>query len=261
MVVMVLLALLALPPVAPAAAQQSRTESTDARIAVTLWANPSITVTPGERLGIKFRVENYGSRLSAYTRLYLVYDASQLTPVDTLFERDGDYVETLNPRMTLYIDGVGDGSSRSGAVFFRVADHLPHGTVINLWAEYDWEGSDGNYGLNERSNATPVVVSDANRTSELVWMAVDPVNAPLGSEIGFFSDRFKPGERVDLYVRGANGNERRYRDYSAHADPEGRVWLRFDTGELIPGPYTAVLRGDRTELTAAAEFGVAPPGD
>jgi hypothetical protein len=240
--------------VAPAAPLQAADR--EAEPVLRLEAIPGLTVVPGETLAYKILLRNRGDGELDYARVVLPYDPALLTPLDTEFQTSEDYVESLEPgRMVIFFGNLGDGAARFAVIYMRVSEYAPQGTVITGMLGYDWEDKHGNYDLNKRSNAAPVVVGDVNRTSETVWVAVDPGQAPAGTEFGFFSDRFVPDEQVQPLLRMPDGTLKHLgSDARATVNGEGRVWLNLDSNGLAPGAYEYVLEGKRSELVGAVPF-------
>jgi hypothetical protein len=233
----------------------------EAEVAVTLWAIPSIKVARGVTLAYKLRIENYGDATMAYARINFPYDRSKLTLVDTLFQSDNDFVESIGDTIQVYIGEVGKESSRFAVLYMRVADYLPNSTVINMWAGYDWEDTEGNYALDQQTNAAPVIVWDHNETSDYVWMTVDHFQAPVGTTFHFFSDRFLPGEKVQSWLKspGEQPAQRLGEAYTGDADPNGRIHVHLSTHGRAPGSYELILRGERSDLEAVQPFTILPP--
>lgn len=228
-------------------------EEQGADVAVTLWAIPTIRVARGTILAYKLRVENHGSATMTYARVHLPYPQSQLTLVDSLFETDKDYVEAVGDTISVYFGSIGKDAARFAVLYMYVAADLPDDTIINMWAGFDWEDLHGNYGINRRSNAAPVLVGSENATSDYVWMAADPLQGRVGTPFYFFSDRFIPGERVLTWLQRADGV--RYPEgegLSGRADGDGRIYVHLDSSALLPGTYQVVLHGKRSRLEAVA---------
>jgi hypothetical protein len=135
----------------------------------------------------------------------------------------------------------------------RVAEHLPQGTVINMWAGYGWD--DGGGGGSDRSaNAAPLVVTASDVSSGATWMQVEPTQGQVGTVYGFFSNRFAPGERVFFWLETPYGTEAL--NVERYADAQGRVWFEFDSSGFPPGSYELVMRSERTEQIAVAPFSI-----
>src|SRR5690349_18809589 len=68
----------------------------------------SLQLSPGDTLSVKVRVTNpFTSTLSKIT-VKLAYDSGQLTPIDSDFHRDSDWVSDLNDsRVTLTFKDIG----------------------------------------------------------------------------------------------------------------------------------------------------------
>jgi hypothetical protein len=224
----------------------------EAEVDIVLTAVPGIHVARGGILAYKMRIENRGDSTMDYALAYLAYDPAKITPVDTQFDHGGDFVKKIEQNEVIVrFDEVGQDAARFAVIFFRVADNLPDGTVIDMTVDYDWEDQDGNYDLDERSNYAPVIVNSYNEDSPYVWSLVDPVQAPAGTEFGLYTDRFVPQERVRPWLRYPDGSEHKQDDrYAQTVAPDGRLWSRVNTDGLAPGTYQIILRGEDSDLEA-----------
>jgi hypothetical protein len=237
-------------------------EDKEAEVDITLQTIPGIRVARGAVLAYKMRIENHGDETTAYARATLPYDPGYMTVFDAQFENDSDYVYRLEEnKVVVHFGVVGKDTSRYAVIFMRVADWIPNDTALNMIVSFDWEDENGNYGLDHRSNSAPVLIGDYNVTSEYVWAAVSPAQAPAGAQIGFYSDRFVPDERVEMWLQWPDGTrERLSSDLWQTVDHTGRVWLHYDeTGGLPPGDYKMILRGEESELKAAPDFSIIAP--
>jgi hypothetical protein len=232
----------------------------EAEVDIVLSASPSIHVAPGQVLAYKLRIENRGSSTMAYARARLVYDQQYLTLSDTLFQDGDDYIERIGATIDIFFDEVGKDAARFAVLYLRVADNTPQGTVLNARIDYDWEDRNGNYDLEEVSNIAPVVVHSFNLSSDFVWAAIDPRQAPQGTQFNAYSNRFFPGERVQPYLQLPDGSRRmlaeRLRQTVTNA---GEVWLHIESGDIAPGSYKLILRGEHSDFEGVADFTVLPP--
>jgi hypothetical protein len=243
-----------LPAARPALAQD------EADVDIVLSAIPSIHVAPGQTLAYKLRIENSGDSTMAYARARLIYNQQYLTLTDTMFQDGDDYIERIGNTVDIYFDEVGQDAARFAVLYMHVAENTPLGTVLDARIDYDWEDRDGNYDLEEISNIAPVVVYSFNLTSDYVWMALDPQQAPQGARFNTYSNRFLPGERVQPYLQLPDGSRRKLAERLRQtATGSGEVWIHVESNDIAPGSYKMILRGEDSDLESVADFTVLPP--
>lgn len=242
---------LALPqPTLAADNQQS------ADVIVTIRPEPSIQVARGSILAYELRVQNRGDRSASSILVHMPYNPGQITLVGTQFAQSNDFVSVIaGDYIKVRFAKLEKNRERTATLYMQVADNLPDGTVINMWAGYSWDADDGAASARS-SNAAPVLVGDTNQTSAWVWMMVTPVQAPVGTTHTFFSDRFMPSEQVFVWLNTPDGPQGL--DFSVDADTHGRVQIGYASSALTPGTYQMVAQGERSQLTAVTTFIVTP---
>lgn len=232
----------------------------EAEVDVRIEVIPSLTVASGETIAYKLRVENRGNTAMRYARVRLTYNPALITPSDATFENEADYIEEIDPannRVTVFFSRLDDDGARFGVVFFQSAAGLPVGTVIDMWGDFDWEDNSGNFELERRTNAAPVVIGTQNLTSPYVWMSVSPAAGPTGSQFSFYSNRFLPGERVIPTILYPDGTrDQLSREFWQTVTPDGNVWIHIENMDLTPADYKMLLRGEDSDLEAVADFTV-----
>ncbi|NJL05880.1 MAG: hypothetical protein HC911_13440 [Chloroflexaceae bacterium] len=263
LIAVLLLVLLGSVPLHPAAAQsQPQPRPREARVGVTLEANPNLYVAAGTILAYKLRAENYSSSgIMHYARVFLAYDPNTMTLIDAAFDDPvQDYIAAIDAsQIEVFFGSVGSRTARFAVLYMQLNEDLPIGTILPMWGRYTWEDRHGNYGLNIRTNSTPVIVQEQNVSTPYVWMAVEPQVAPVGTPIGFFTDRLLPDERVWITLTKPDGTQQQMpQNRRMLVTPEGNLWLDLDTTGLPPGEYSYVVRGDRSRLEAAASFTLIP---
>ncbi len=255
-VLLLLVALVAsLPPTLPVAARGIKAD-----VAIILEANPNLNVQPGSILAYKLRVENFSSEgTMQYARAYLSYNPEHMTLVDTLFQQHGDYVVSVNNNQIEVFFGVlGRRTARFAVLYMQLKPDIPTGTILPMWGRYMWEDKHGNYELHSRTNSVPVIVQAQSASTPYLWMAVAPQQATVGTEVGFFTDRLLPNERVRLLLNTPSGEQRDLTNRQIRVNPEGRLWLFLPTDDLEPGHYTYMVRGERSRLETAIDFTLLP---
>ncbi len=233
------------------AAHTSRADGS-ADISITLTPDPNVSVTPGSILAYQLRVRNFSSSDAARVLVHMPYDPHQLTVLDAQFTGTEDWVTGVQgDYLTMSFEDVDGNSTRTATIRMLVAEQLPAGSVIYMWAGYGWDDDNGG-GEGYSANAAPVVVAEQPVNSGAAWLSVDPQVGPPGTIYSFFSDRFAPGERFSTTLNTPQGTQPL--DLQGHADDLGRAWIVFDSTGLVPGSYELVVRSERTEQIAVASF-------
>jgi hypothetical protein len=229
------------------------TEDEEARVVVIIRANPRIQVVPGGAIAYTIQAKNVGERKAEYVRVRLVYDRSQLSIENVQFDDNDGWVETFSEeKVVLHFPVVEGDMAHSSVAYARVPDTLPHGSVIHMWAEYEWV-DEGRFAHGNQSNAAPVLVGGENQSSRWSWMTVDPMHGPVGTKRYFFSDRFLPGERIEVYLVSRLGLQRRS-SLNSRADGNGRFWIHYETDNLPAGVYQLIAVGHHSDLVGGAGF-------
>lgn len=234
-----------------------------ADVAVTVRANPSIFVRPGDLITYRFTLHNYGNGTASETKVYAPVNRQQITPISTsLDSKAGDWLsENSQERFVVTFGPLAKGATRSGTVTVRVASGLPirpsDPVRIDMRARYTWR--DGNDGGDRRTNWAPVLVGSGPVHADFVWVRVTPDRAPAGTTHVFYSNRFLPGETVSAWVnvsRGAGGV--RALNVRGTANSLGEIELRVrstDTDPDLPrGTHQIVLAGQRSGLQGVVDF-------
>ncbi len=226
-----------------------------ADVALVLLPAPNVFVTPDGIITYELKVQNFG-RGGAYRVLVeMPYDPQLVRVLDTTFEHPDDWVGSVGPdRVRLFFEEVqGSGTVRKAFVRMQVQPDVPHGTVINMWAGYGWDGANGG-GQGYSSNAAPVVVLGEELALPYVWLAVDPPAAPVGTQFNFYTNRLLPYEAVEVTLV-APWKTRRIEDRST-VNAQGEFWFQLGSNRLAPAVYTLNIRGTRSNLTASVTFRV-----
>jgi hypothetical protein len=227
--------------------------ASQADVVVTLLPEPNVTVEAGSIVSYYVQVKNIGDGNAERVLLEMPYDPAKLTVLDATFERSSDWVTAVRgDYLTMSFGHLPSNSSRTAVIRMQVLPGLPQGTVIDMWAGYGWDGSEGG-GTGRSANAAPLVVQNQAVSSAAVWMEVYPQVGQAGTLYGFFSDRFAPGERLLVSLTTPYGTQR-LEALDTRADEIGRAWIEFASTGYPPGVYELVARGERTNLVAATHF-------
>jgi hypothetical protein len=223
-----------------------------ADVAVTLWPTPSLRVTRGSIIAYDIRAKNFGEGEADRVEVTLPYDPQTLTLLDAFFDDNGAWVSAVDRDSVevTFLD-VDKNEEHTGTLLFRVADTVPNGAVISMWAHFGWE-NDREDEEGKLSNAAPVLVGDSEKTEQHIVLMVDPEHGPSGTIYTFFSDRFGPNEKITGWLNTTVLPEELELDLET--DSTGRVQLAFSSHDLPPGPYSLVLYGNRSGLTGVGAF-------
>jgi hypothetical protein len=232
------------------AARQSLAGGAD--IAVTLSPDPNVLVTPGSIISYQIRVKNFGGSDASRVLVHMPYDPLKLQVLDASFTSDQDWVSAVESNYLMVVFGsIGGHQTRTATIRMYVADQLPEGTVIDMWAGYGWDDNNGG-GANRSANPAPVVVGTQDVASGAVWLGVEPAAGPTGTIYSFFTNRFAPHERLYAWIETPYGI--RSLQMETMTNDTGEAWFVFDSTGYAPGVYEYIVRSERTELVAVAQF-------
>ncbi len=204
-------------------------------------------------LAYEVRVKNYGRGRASRTSVKLPITWWQLSVVDSRFSRRGDWVSESTPDyVVLTFAPIARDEYVTATIRFRSSRGLADNTVLPMRASYEW--SDANGSGTRQSNWAPVLAAPGDASAPWVWVGLDPTSGRFGTTHHFYSDRFLPGEGIVTWLNTPSGV--RPLDLRGVADASGRVWLDFNSRDLMPGTYSLVLFGARSNLTGIATFSV-----
>lgn len=246
------LVLVVSPMLAPT--RQSLATAQTTGMVVVVWPVPGVQVARGDILAYQVQVKNFGRNPHSNVRVYLPYDARQLTIVDARFDQSQGWISELGGGHVLIgFDEIEGGRSVKGTLYARVAGDLPDGTIINMWPSLSWRNSRTEHpGDAKKGNAAPVIVGATNISSPFVWMDVTPDRGTAATSFRFFSNRFVPDEAVEAVLVTPTGNQRLAERLPV--DNEGQMYLEIPGGSLSPGSYQLVVRGILSNLQAVQGF-------
>ncbi len=226
----------------------------------------SLQISPGDTLSVKVRVTNpFTSTLSKIT-VKLAYDSGQLTPIDSDFHRDSDWVSDLNDsRVTLTFKDIVAGKSRTGTVLFRVKQPMPGNTSVDLHARFNWSvdattSTRSRHGSGSTDGDEPLIVApdgvltNPNVIDSVPRAAIEPRSGGTGSLFRAYASGFTGGERVSIWLNTPNGVAAVPHDLIANTN--GEVWPEFSSSDLAPGSYGLVIYGQESTQTLVVPFTV-----
>lgn len=225
-----------------------------ADVAVTIRPEPSIRVARSSQLTYRIFVRNYGTLGADSVVVELPHDPALIDLTNFAAEGAGDFVSADEPGRTEVTFGpVAAGERRTATLLYVVSGTAPDDTVISVRANYSYEAAEDGGG---RSNWAPVLIGSFSNTSRYVFLAVTPSQAPVGTIVSVFSDRFIPYEPVVAWLDTTTGIEPLEVDLAA--DAFGRVSFGLPTRDLAPGTYEVVLYGQRSRLTGVSQLVLTP---
>jgi hypothetical protein len=226
----------------------------------------SLQISPGDTLSIKVRVTNPLTSTLSKIVVKLDYDSDQLTPIDSDFQRDNDWVSDLSDsRVTLTLMNIGAGKSRSGTILFRVNRPDPGNTSVEVHAKFNWyvndsagrlvmQGSGSDRGREPLIVAPDGVLTDPNVIASAPQAAIDPSSGGPGTQFRAYARGFQSGERISIWLNTPTGVAAVPHDLTANEN--GEVWPEFSSAGLAPGSYGLVIYGQESTQTLVVPFTV-----
>ena len=215
---------------------------------------------------------NSGEEGVKHVRISVPYDATALQPVSQALKSDAGQVSTTPSTIEIQTGALGSyGDSVQATLLFRV---LPGhaGAALSQRASYTWSATDDKgSGVSNLPMATQASLTVQPEGRDLVFdgtvFGSDEAisfwfNGPDGR---VFGARIRNGYLLDadkVATEKARHNQKLshgiYDDGVDHlyADGQGAVSVRLATGELAPGAYTLVARGNASGLIAVGAFEV-----
>jgi hypothetical protein len=226
----------------------------------------SLQLSPGDTLSVKIRVSNpLTSTLSRIT-IKLDYDSGQLTPIESDFSRDSDWVSDLSDsRVSVTFKDIGAGKSLTSRVLFRVNQPAPGDTTVDLHAKFSWS-ADASASTPRRSGSGSVdgdeplivapdgVLTDPNVIDSAPQAAIEPRSGGVGSMFRAHASGFRGGERISIWLNTPNGVAAVPHDLVANGN--GEVWPEFSSSGLAAGGYGLVIYGQESTQTLVVPFTV-----
>jgi len=226
----------------------------------------SLQISPGDTLSIKIRITNPLTSTLRKIVVKLDYDSGQLTPVDSDFHRDSDWVSDLSDRrVTLTFKNIGAGKSRTGKVLLRVNQPMPGNTSVDLHAKFNWSvdattSNPSMHGSGSTDGDEPLIVApdgvltNPNVIDSVPQTAIEPRSGASGTQFRAHASGFKGGERISIWLNTPNGVAAVPHDLIANAN--GEVWPEFSSDNLVPGSYGLVIYGQESTQTLVVPFTV-----
>ena len=226
----------------------------------------SLQLNPGDTLSVKVRVTNPFTSTLSKTTVKLAYDSGQLTPIDSDFHQDSDWVSDLSDsRVTLTFKDIGAGKSRSGKILFRVNQPVPGNTSIDLHAKFNWSvdattSSPSKHGSGSTDGDQPLIVApdgvltDPNVIDSAPQAAIEPRSGASGTQFRAHASGFAGGEKISIWLNTLDGVAAVPHDLVANAN--GEVWPEFSSNNLAPGRYGLVIYGQESTQTLVVPFSI-----
>jgi hypothetical protein len=225
-----------------------------------------LELNPGDTLSVRIRVTNPLTRTLDRITVKLDYDRGQITPIDSDFNRDSDWVSDLSDsRVTVAFKDIGAGKSRTGRVLFRVNQPAPGNTTVDLHARFNWSvdasasnpslsGSGSTDGDEPLIVAPDGVLTNSNVIDSQPQAAIEPRSGGAGGLFRAYASGFRGGERISIWLNTPSGIAAIPHDLIANSN--GEVWPEFSSSGLAPGSYGLVIYGQESTQTLVVPFTV-----
>ena len=205
-------------------------------------------------LSVEFRLTNVDQVVAPSTVLSLSYASRLMIFTETALDPQDAQVSFDDTRVTVRVNNVAPGQTRTGRINFFVRRDAPIGDRIPLYATFQCPAG---------ICRTPLVQVEIIRNEEegvggIFALSVSPDRGPPGTAHVFSGDFFSPGEEIVTWLN--TETDVVPLDITTTADGAGRIRIVFGTGGLAPGFYSLVAHGERSDITAVGAFIVTGPG-
>lgn len=221
---------------------------------------PLERVQRGQELSVEYRYTNTGGTTTAAAPFSLFYP-ERLIFFENALTASGDTLVGYDAtRVIIQLNNVAPGETRTGRVSFFVRREAGEGERIGLYGTYDCQ----QVGVPCRSNFAEVEVirnDDEGGTGSggTFAMTVSPDRGPPGTAHTFRGSFFSPGEEVVTWMNTATGTYPL--PVTTTADGNGNITIVYGTGGLVPGYYSLVAHGRRSNTEGVGAFIVTGPGN
>ncbi len=225
-----------------------------ANVQLTLRPVPLERVQRGTVLSVEFRLTNVDQVAAPSTVINLSYASRLLIFTETALDPRDAQVSFDDTRVTVRVNNLAPGETRTGRINFFVRRDAPIGDRIPLYATFQCP---------VRTCRTPLVQVEVIRNEEegvggTFSLSVSPDRGPPGTAHVFTGAFFAPGEEIVTWLN--TETDVVPLDIITTADGAGRIRIVFGTGELVPGFYSLVAHGERSDITGVGAFIVTGPG-
>lgn len=240
---------------------QVHAETQKAIITVSISSSPGIYVVSGGKVSYTIQVKNSGMINATQVSVNLTSSPPlQLQLAGATFDAPRDWIGNIGNGknvdiVTINLSDVKPGNTRTATIDMQVAQDIPIGRRINMWTSYTWVDALGKRG-EDAGNAAPVVVGYTSADSQYVWLRVDPLRDSASTRFEVFSDRFMPGETINVWLQTTGGSLPLPLPTLPIADMQGQISFVFRNPDLLPGTYQLVARGSSSDLVGIATFTV-----
>jgi len=219
---------------------------------------PLEEVQRGRDISLEFRYTNTGAtRISS--AIFSVFYPSRLSIFDNTDLAQGDFrVNHDATRVIIQVFNVAPGETRRGRVNFFVRRDAGEGERVGLFATYDCQ----TIGVLCRSNLAELEVirndDESGGQGGTFSMAVSPDRGPPGTAHTFTGGFFSPGEDIATWLNSTTGTYPL--PITTRAESNGNIRIVYGTGGLVPGFYSLVAHGRRSNTEGVGAFIVTGPG-
>ncbi|MCX7789516.1 MAG: hypothetical protein N2378_02650 [Chloroflexaceae bacterium] len=225
-----------------------------ANVQLTLRPVPLQQVQRATILSVEFRLANV-DRIVAPSTLVSLFYSSRLTIFTETALAPGDaQVSFDDTRVTVRVNNVAPGETRTGRINFFVRRDAPIGDRIPLYATFECPARNCRTGLVQ----VEIIRNEEEGVGGVFNLSVSPDRGPPGTAHVFTGDFFSPGEEIVTWLN--TETDVVPLDITTTADGAGRIRIVFGTGELAPGFYSLVAHGERSDITGVGAFIVTGPG-
>lgn len=213
---------------------------------------PLQEVQRGAELSVEYRYTNTGTATTGgapfslyYPQRLALFENASLPTGDSLVGYDGT-------RVIVSVGGVAPGETRRGRLNFYVRREAALGELLGLYATYDCQL----VGVPCRSNLAEVEViandDEGGGQGGTFAMTVSPDQGPPGTAHTFSGSFFRPGEQVVTWMNTSSGAYPL--PVTTTADNNGNIRIVYGTGGLVPGYYSLVAHGQRSNTEGVGAF-------
>lgn len=225
-----------------------------ANVQLALRPVPLQQVQRGTILSVEFRLSNVDQVSASSTLINLSYSSRLTIFTETALDPGDEQVSFDDTRVTVRVNNVAPGTTRTGRINFFVRRDAPIGDRIPLYATFQCPAGACRTGLVQ----VEIIRNEGEGTGGVFNLSVSPDRGPPGTAHVFTGDFFLPGEEIVTWLNTETGVLPL--DITTTADGAGRIRIVFGTGALAPGFYSFVAHGERSDITGVAAFIVTGPG-
>ncbi len=225
-----------------------------ANVQLALRPVPLQQVQRGTILSVEFRLTNVDQAVAPSTLLSLAYSSRLTIFTETALAPGDTQVSFDDTRVTVRVNNVPPGQTRTGRINFFVRRDAPVGDRIPLYATFQCPAGLCRTALVQ----VEIIRNEEEGVGGIFNLTVSPDRGPPGTAHVFTADFFSPGEEIVTWLN--TETDVVPLDITTTADGAGRIRIVFGSGGLSPGFYSLVAHGERSDITGVGAFIVTGPG-